>query len=51
MVDVLVLTCSDQVPFILKLDFPFFYKQTYIDEEFNRTEPFLLVRVPCTIGH
>jgi hypothetical protein len=38
-VDLLVLTSSDQMFFLLKLCFSFFYKTTYLSEEANCTEP------------
>jgi hypothetical protein len=45
-VDLLVLTSSEQLLFVLKLHFSFFAKQPMPNEEVNCTEPFLSVRVP-----
>jgi hypothetical protein len=38
-VDLLVLTSLDQLLFILKIVFTFFYKTSYLNEEVNGIEP------------
>jgi hypothetical protein len=45
MIDLLVLTCLDQLLLIIQTLFTF-YNTSYLNEEVNCTEPFLLVSVP-----
>jgi hypothetical protein len=44
-VDLLILTCSDQLLHLLKIHSFFFYKTSYINEEVNCTQPSPSVRV------
>jgi hypothetical protein len=41
------LTSLDQLVFILKILFSFFYKTSYLNEEVNSAEPSSLVSIPC----
>jgi hypothetical protein len=46
MVDLQVLTSLDQLIFMLKILFIFFYKTSYFNEEVNCTEPYPSVSIP-----
>jgi hypothetical protein len=43
----LVLSNSEKVLFMLRQNFSFFYKITYLNEEANCTEPSLSLKAPC----
>jgi hypothetical protein len=49
-VDLLVLTSSEKLLFILNLYFFLFYETSYLNKEVNRTEPCPSVRVPWCWG-
>jgi hypothetical protein len=46
-IDLLLLTSLDQLIFMLKILFQFFYKTSYLNEEVNCTEPSPSVSIPC----
>jgi hypothetical protein len=49
MIDLLALTSSDQLVFLLKVYFLFFVKTYYLKKEVNCTEPSPTVRTPCNL--
>jgi hypothetical protein len=44
-----LLTSLDKLLLFLMLDFFFFYKRSYLNEEVNRTDTFTSVRVPWSL--